>query len=479
MNMEYNTDEQEIAFSDLLFDLLMHWRGMIVSMLVVAVLAAGYSFLSSKMSADHARQQQEMLSQQIEQIQQEGTSSAESVDEDMKETEKLEVQKLLIYEELYAKKQEYYDNSYLLKCDANSMYQVTLTYTVNTTNRTTACDIQQIYGNTIETSALLQQLSDASGVPFTTIGELIGVSADNPDRGSKIFSVTLTAPNQEMADALTKVTQQYIKNLQKQLRGDGYEHTLDEVCDSQGPVVLGWLVDQQESVQNSILSYESTIASLRDSLSSKSKIWDYYITQGGVSEPIPKVKISLKITLIGAILGIFLYAAVICVQYLMNSTLKRSDDLNQLYRLAALGRVTLPKEGKKLPFQQVDNFILSLRNRNKTLLTETQATELAYTQTALTAKKAGARRVCMVGACLKDETLRICEEIKAKLEQDGFQIEILPDVLYSAQSAEKLDDTEAAVFVETVAGTRYEQMDEELAILNRLGIPALGCITVE
>ena len=477
--MDYNREEQEIDLIDLLFELLMHWRGMIVSMLVVAVLAAGYSFLSSKMSADHARQQQEMLSQQIEQIQQEGTSSAESVDEEMTESEKLEVQKLLVNEELYAKKREYYDNSYLLKCDANSMYQVTLTYTVNTTNRTTACDIQQIYGNTIETSALLQQLSDASGVPFTSIGEMVDVSADNPDRGSKIFSVTLTAPNQEMADALTKVTQQYIKNLQKQLRGDGYEHTLDEVCDSQGPVVLGWLVDQQESVQNSILSYESTIASLRDSLSSKSKIWDYYITQGGVSEPIPKVKISLKITLIGAILGIFLYAAVICVQYLMNSTLKRSDDLNQLYRLAALGRVTLPKEGKKLPFQQVDNFILSLRNRNKTLLTETQATELAYTQTALTAKKAGARRVCMVGACLKDETLRICEEIKAKLEQDGFQIEILPDVLYSAQSAEKLDDTEAAVFVETVAGTRYEQMDEELAILNRLGIPALGCITVE
>ena len=477
--MDYNREEQEIDLIDLLFELLMHWRGMVISMLVVAVLAAGYSFLSSKMSADHARQQQEMLSQQIEQIQQEGTSSAESVDEDMKETEKLEVQKLLIYEELYAKKQEYYDNSYLLKCDANSMYQVTLTYTVNATDRTTACDIQQIYSNTIESSALLQQLSDASGVLFASIGEMVDVSADNPDCGSKIFSVTLTAPNQEMADTLTKVTQQYIKNLQKQLRGDGYEHTLDEVCDSQGPVVLGWLVDQQESVQNSILSYESTIASLRDSLSSKSKIWDYYITQGGVSEPIPKVKISLKITLIGAILGIFLYAAVICVQYLMNSTLKRSDDLNQLYRLAALGRVTLPKEGKKLPFQQVDNFILSLRNRNKTLLTETQATELAYTQTALTAKKAGARRVCMVGACLKDETLRICEEIKAKLEQDGFQIEILPDVLYSAQSAEKLDDTEAAVFVETVAGTRYEQMDEELAILNRLGIPALGCITVE
>lgn len=477
--MDYNREEQEIDLIDLLFELLMHWRGMIVSMLVVAVLAAGYSFLSSKMSADHARQQQEILSAQIEQIQQEGTSSVEKMDEGMKESEKLEVQKLLVNEELYAKKREYYDNSYLMKCNAYSMYQATLTYTVNATDRTTACDIQQIYGNTIKTSALLQQLSDASGVSFTSIGEMVEVIADDPDRGSKIFSVTLTASNQEMADTLTKVTQQYIKNLQKQLRGDGYEHTLDEMCDSQGPVVLEWLAEEQESVQNSILTYESTIAPLRDSLGDKSKIWDYYITQGGSSGSIPEVKISLKITLIGAILGIFLYAAVICVQYLLNSTLKRSDDLNQLYRLAALGRVTLPKEGKKLPFQQVDNFILSLRNRNKTLLTETQATELAYTQTALTAKKAGARRVCMVGACLKDETLRICEEIKAKLEQDGFQIEILPDVLYSAQSAEKLNDTEAAIFVETVAGTRYEQMDEELAILNRLGIPALGCITVE
>ena len=167
--MDYNRDEQEIDIGDLLFDLLMHWRGMIVSMLVVAVLAAGYSFLSSKMSADQVRRQQEIMVEQIEQIQQEGTSSAENVDEEMKEIEKLDVQKLLAYEELYAKKQEYYDNSYLLQCDANSMYQVTLTYTVNATNRTTACDIQQIYGRTIATSELLQQLSDASGVPFTTI----------------------------------------------------------------------------------------------------------------------------------------------------------------------------------------------------------------------------------------------------------------------------------------------------------------------
>ena len=477
--MDYNREEQEIDLIDLLFELLMHWRGMIVSMLVVAVLAAGYSFLSSKMSADHARQQQEMLSAQIEQIQQEGTSSAESVDEEMTESEKLEVQKLLVNEELYAKKREYYDNSYLLKCDANSMYQVTLTYTVNTTNRTTACDIQQIYSNTIESSALLQQLSDASGVPFTTIGELIEVSADNPDRGSKIFSVTLTAPSQEMADALLKVTRQYIINLQKKLRGDGYEHTLDEVCDSQGPVVLGWLVNLQESVQETILTYEDTIASLRDSLSAKGEVWDYYIRQGGVSEPVPKVKVSLKITLIGAVVGLFLYAALICVQYLMNSTLKRSDDLNQLYGLSMLGRVTLPKESKKLPFQQVDDFILSVRDRNKKLLTEAQAAELAYTQTALLAKKTDVHRICMVGACLKDETLRICEELKAKLERDGFQISILTDVLYNAQSAEKLGENEAAVFVETVAGTRYEQMDEELAILKRLGIPALGCITVE
>ena len=148
--MDYNREEQEIDLIDLLFELLMHWRGMVISMLVVAVLAAGYSFLSSKMSADHARQQQEMLSERIEQIQQEGTSSAESVDEEMTESEKLEVQKLLINEELYAKQREYYDNSYLLKCNANFMYQVTLTYTVNATDRTTACDIQQIYSNTIE-----------------------------------------------------------------------------------------------------------------------------------------------------------------------------------------------------------------------------------------------------------------------------------------------------------------------------------------
>ena len=56
--MEYNTDEREIDFGDLLFELLMHWRGIIISTLVAAMLAAGYSFLSSKMSADQVRRQQ-------------------------------------------------------------------------------------------------------------------------------------------------------------------------------------------------------------------------------------------------------------------------------------------------------------------------------------------------------------------------------------------------------------------------------------
>ena len=477
--MEYNTDEREIDIGDLLFDLLMHWRGMVISTLVVAMLAAGYSFLSSKMSADQVRRQQEMLAERIEQLQQDGASFAEMIDEEMTDAEKLDVKKLRTYEELYERKQQYYDDSCLMKSDANAMYEVTLTYTVNAANRTAACDIQQMYGSTVVTAELYQQLSEASGVPYSTVGELIEVNAETPDIGSPNFTVTLTAPSQEMADALTKVTQQYMKDMQKRLRSNGYEHTLKESFDVRGPVVLDWLIEQQEAVQESILTYETTIASLRDSLSAKGEVWDYYITQGGVSEPVPKVKVSLKITLIGAVVGLFLYAALICVQYLMNNTLKRSDDLNQLYGLSTLGRVTLPKESKKLPFQQVDDFILSVRDRNKKLLSEAQAAELAYTQTALLAKKTDVHRICMVGACLKDETLRICEELKAKLERDGFQISILTDVLYNAQSAEKLGENEAAVFVETVAGTRYEQMDEELAILKRLGIPALGCITVE
>ena len=477
--MEYNTDEREVDFGDLLFELLMHWRGIIISTLVAAMLTAGYSFLSSKMSADQVRRQQEMLAERIEQIQRDGTSFAEMIDEEMTEAEKLEVKKLCFYEKLYEEKQRYYADSCLMKSDANSMYEVTLTYTVNAVNRTTACDIQQMYGKTIVTSELYQQLSEASGVPYSTIGELIEVGADTPDIGSKIFTVTLTAPSQEMADALTEVTQQYMKNMQKQLRGDGVEHTLQESCDVRGPVILDWLIEQQETVQESILTYEDTIASLRDSLSTKGEVWDYYITQGGVSEPVPKVKVSLKITLIGAVVGIILYAAWFCLQYLMDSTLKRSDDLDQLYGLSMLGRVTLSKESNQLPFHKVDDFILSVRDRNKKLLTEAQAAELAYTQTALIAKKADVHQICMMGACLKDGTLRFCEELKAKLEQDGFQISIMTDVLYNAKSAEKLGDTEAVVFVETVSVTRYEQMGEELAILKRLGIPALGCITVE
>lgn len=472
--MNYNKEEQEIDLIDLLFELLAHWRGLLISMLVVALMAAAYSYISSAQEANRATKQL----QQIEQLQQDN-SSDESISEQITETEKLDAQKLLIYESLYQAKKAYYENSFLMKCDSNAMYTVTLTYTVNASDRVTACDIQQLYGRTISNSELNGKLSEASGVHYEAVNELISVKADNPERGSIIFSVTLWAPDQEMADALTRVTRQYIEDRQKQLCIGGCEHTLTEVCDSQGPMVWRELLDSQESMQNDLIAYEAKIATLRDSLSSKNEVWNYYITQGGVSDPIPEVRVSIKITLLGAIIGLFLYAALICAKYIFTNTLKCSDSVYQQYQLSNLGTVRISKQVKKLPLHKVDEILFSLRDRNKRKLTDAEAVQLAGIQAAMVAKKAGVDRICVLGACLKEDTLRICEALKARLMQDNFQVIILPDVLYNAESAEKLSSVDAAVLVETVASTRYEELNSEMEILARLGIPVLGCVTLE
>ena len=77
------------------------------------------------------------------------------------------------------------------------------------------------------------------------------------------------------------------------------------------------------------------------------------------------------------------------------------------------------------------------------------------------------------------DRLDACEKIKTQLEDENIRVYILNNVLYDAQAMGELEKMKGAVLVEGVGSTLYQEIVEELKILNRQGIKVLGGILVE
>ena len=84
-----------------------------------------------------------------------------------------------------------------------------------------------------------------------------------------------------------------------------------------------------------------------------------------------------------------------------------------------------------------------------------------------------------MGCDLKEQTLKICEQIKASLGQEDIKVQILNNVIYDAEAMEKLGGIRGAVLVEKAGSTLYTEIAQELELLKRQEIMALGGVVVE
>ena len=97
----------------------------------------------------------------------------------------------------------------------------------------------------------------------------------------------------------------------------------------------------------------------------------------------------------------------------------------------------------------------------------------------MAAGKNALKTVSLVGCDLKDRALNTCEEIRMVLAEEGVEAQILNNVLYDAETMEKLGDTKGAVLVEKADSTLYAEVARELELLRRQDIAILGGIIVE
>ena len=399
-----------------------------------------------------------------------------------------------------ALRNEYVQNSIYMQLDPLHVAQEELVYNIQGRNENGVPGLGTIYKDIISGVGLYDWVEQQTGIETAYVRELISTSMDsslkfsNGDTvsigGCDSLKITISGTDAETCGKIAEAVKTYIEKQQEKISSKLGSHELILLSESAGTVVSTDVMKQQVDYRNTICNLEATIAVAKAGFSEDQK--QYYallmkengleditdVEQDDVEEEQPVTAsptVSKKYVVLGAVLFAFVYAVILCMGYIFNSRIRVNDELQDLYGIPQIGLVV--KDSKKKLF--LDKWISNLRHYGKREFTAEQSMELAFAALKIAAVKNGLNSVCLVGCNLGAGADKVCEGLKAALEKEGITVTILNNVLYDAETMEKLGTAKGAVLVEKAGSTLYNEITGELELLKRQEIVVLGGITVE
>lgn len=482
---------REIDLLDMIADILSHWRGLIVALVLGAVLLGGVSYTRSFRTAQ-STQQQESAVQDEATVQTQLSQLEQNLDEKSQAT----VLTVLDDEKEYDLRKTYSENSIYMQLNPLQTVQTELIYQVQTADVNMEGQLGALYTSLLNNVGLYDWVAQQTGIEAGYVGELISaetvssltIQSNEMTLGTNCVKVSILQSDTEACQKLAEAVKTYISEEQKKLNNELGQHALVLVSETTGSVMKKDLMDEQIKCRSEITSVQSTIATAKAGFTEEQKQYYELLTweeaeqleqpsQNATAEenPVPTPAVSKKYVLLGAVLFAFVYVVVICMAYIFNTKLRLSDELQSLYDIPQIGLV-VRESGRKV---FLDKWVDSLRHYGKRKFTAEQSMELAFAAIKIVAVKNGLNNICLMGCNMSAGADKVCESLKAALEKEQISVSVLDNVLYDAEAMEKMDAMQAAVLVEKAGSTLYNEVAGELELLKRQDITVLGGIIVE
>lgn len=485
---------REIDLLDMIADVLSHWRGMIVALVLGAVLLGSFSYMKSLRTVQNV-QQPETVVQEETTVEEQLTQLEQSLDDKSLAT----VLAVVDDEKEYDLKKTYSENSIYMQLNPLQAAQTELIYQVQTADVSMDGQLGALYTSLLNNVGLYDWVAQQTGIEAGYVGELISaepvscltIPSKEMTLGTNCVKVSILQSDTEACQKLAEAVKAYISEEQKQLNNELGQHVLVLVSETTGSVMNKDLMNDQIKCRNEIASLQSTIAATKADFTEEQKKYYELLTweeaehseqpeqpaQNVTAEenPVPTPAVSKKYVSLGAVLFAFVYAVVICMVYIFNTKLRVSDELQSIYGIPQIGLVV--REPCRKVF--LDKWVDSLRHYGKRKFTAEQSMELAFAAIKIAAVKNGLNNICLMGCNMSVGADKVCESLKAALEKEQISVSVLDNVLYDAEAMEKMGAMQGAVLVEKAGSTLYNEVAGELELLKRQDITVLGGIIVE
>lgn len=491
-------EEREIDLLDMIADILSHWRGLVVALVIGAVLMGGLSYVKSYQNIQNI--------QNAQPIEEETTLDAATVEkqlmqleETLEESQKAAVLTTMDDEREYIWKENYAENSVYMQLDPFNIAQRQLVYQIKATEENQNQSLGTTYGDVLDNVGMYNWVEEKTGVPAAYVKELITVSTTSAisianDQfagtvGTDRLKITVIQKDEESCKELSDAVKAYVEQQKATLATEVGNHELILLSESAGMTLGMDVMNRQIDYGNQVSNLRSGIASAKAGFTAdQAKYYDLLTWEEGMDEAEIVQKdtveeqavavspsVSKKYILLGAVLFAFVYAGILFLVYIFNSKLRVSDELQSLYHIPQIGVVV--KDSKKKFI--LDKWVDDLRRYGKRKFDAEQSMELAFAAVKIAAVKNKLNTICLMGCNLEAGAGSVCENLKTALEKEGINVTVLDNVLYNAESMEKVEAMTGVVLVEKAGSTLYNEVANELALLKRQDITVLGGIIVE
>jgi len=497
-------EERELNIIDILFDCLLHWRGIILFMIVGALLLGAFGYVKSyKDSKDGIEQDMIDLQKSPDEIEE---------TEDITRTEVANIRSA-IDQALYMEKLQRYKEFFNYKnFDYTHIPTSEFVYAVKAEDFTTAQNLAHKYCFYVSTNEFIEYLNDNTDLEAEFVNELISTSMQGTSSADVvsdktqmtdnicIFRVKVIHKNEKLCKTLADNVNEFILLKSELLDGEP-PHDLvcidDSFAYSSDYNMLNKIKSVNDNMNNTLVSMGKNY----DSFSDKGK--RYYelelesmklaeteeeMESEGENGPLPEEmipeqvqaqgRISVKYIAVGAILFACIYLALIVLfKYVLNVKIKENDELGEIYKTSYLGKIDTTEQKKKfLGF--IDRGIIRLRDINKRKFTSKEMIDLASSSIKIAAKANDLSEVLIIG-CKLSSIKETTKELYDTLSGDGIKATELDNILYNPESMEKLPGNKGAVIVEQIGNTLYDEIAKEIEVLKSQNIKVLGIVSVK
>lgn len=476
---------KEINLVDLLVNILLHWRMFIVWMLAGAVLFLGISFTYFR---DIYQDQQAA----IEKMQSQPNKL-------LSEEEKQNVNYVIAYETMYQSRETYLEKSPFMKIDPNHVSKAEATVLIEAETGQKSYNIEKEYEGILQSSEFIGEVAESIGVEAIGVDEMIFLNNESvtsePIQGANniyniniknvaneninTFRIAVIHNDEKQCKDMLEIVFGLLEEKQSDIENVFGSYKIAVINQTFGIVSDAQVAERQEKILADIPIMKKTLKDLKDKLTDREL--QYYNLQTGLGEitnvitppAVYSLKDGAKYILFGIITAVFLYTFILIFIYILNNKVRATDDLRKLYNIPQLGVILGEKEKQKL-FDFIDKWILSLYNHNRRRLSREEAMEYTVASIKISARKEMMNEVYFVGCRLDESALNMCEKIGQRLGEENLQTIMLNNILYDAQTLNKLGDVEGVILAVYAGSTRYDEIVEELELIRRQGIKVLG-----
>lgn len=444
---------------DLIMSLLKRWKIIVSGMLVVGIIAGGFSYLQNKKSIT-----EEAIIQ---------TDVEFTADEQKLFDRKLEA--LYKYQGYYDMYDRYLKDSIKMNLDPDKFYEGTVTYLLSADTQTDLLKLVDVYEQAVKSDKFYSNVKSSLGIETEDvyIQEIITIKFKEYEENAGVLTVSAVHYNEEDCDKIVDTIVKEVSTVQPSV---GTCQQLSSAVNEQSDMALA---TEKESIFNMKWYNYDQVKSTKDSFTAKET--EYFEEQfsddvtTGIKEieevVVQQPAVSGVYIILGMFVGAVLVVGFLTLKYLFTERIHSKDDFNGVGNVPVI--LVADEKSEKKNF--VDKYINILEKKVGNISTE--SLELLMYPIIKSAKQENISEICLSSSLFKNGIQsELAGQIETLFKNSGIKLIIVDSILDSLEGLQQAMECGYIIFDEKCERSIHREIQKEVEKAQQCNMEILGIV---